>query len=270
MSKVLMVLGMHRSGTSMLAQWLSACGFNLGDRLQGITFSNKFGHFEDSDFYQFHNRILKDNHTSYILSLKKKIRISPKRVEEAKQIIESKNKYEQWGWKEPRTCLFVDLWDELLPDAYSIIIYRHFDEVADSLYRRESSFKKPVPKVRIPARILEMISYRVRKGYHYNKFLQTHIRYNQELLEYVKKKNGNNKILLFSLDDLINSSDFIYDTLTKKWGFKLKESKLSDVFSKEALTRNDKLSYHYDPALIKMADDIMQEFEELKEKLNAE
>lgn len=41
-----------------------------------------------------------------------------------------------WGWKDPRTTLFLDFWENLLPTANYLLIYRAPWEVVDSLYRR--------------------------------------------------------------------------------------------------------------------------------------
>ena len=50
MNKVLVILGMHRSGTSLVANWLHDCGLHVGDRLLEGTFANEKGYFEDLIF----------------------------------------------------------------------------------------------------------------------------------------------------------------------------------------------------------------------------
>jgi hypothetical protein len=42
------------------------------------------------------------------------------------------------GWKDPRTCLFLDFWEGLLPDASYVMLYRHPMDVAFSLWRRDT------------------------------------------------------------------------------------------------------------------------------------
>src|SRR5262249_16742307 len=43
----------------------------------------------------------------------------------------------RWGWKDPRTSLFLRSWDVLLPEgAFYLLLYRHPAEVALSLLRR--------------------------------------------------------------------------------------------------------------------------------------
>ncbi|MDP4350266.1 hypothetical protein QSG17_25820, partial [Escherichia coli] len=41
-----------------------------------------------------------------------------------------------WGWKDPRTTLFLDFWSEFLPDARYLLVFRRPWEVVDSLFRR--------------------------------------------------------------------------------------------------------------------------------------
>jgi hypothetical protein len=56
--KTIIILGMHRSGTSMVAGLLAKMGINMGDDLLGRSPSNPFGHFEDWDFVNLNDSIL--------------------------------------------------------------------------------------------------------------------------------------------------------------------------------------------------------------------
>src|ERR1700741_5450654 len=110
MNKILIILGMHRCGTSVAANWLHECGLFLGDRLLEKSLHNKNGYFEDLDFLEIHEQIFRANQIYYggftppldfILSDYYKNKL--------KFLIEFKNSLRtQWGWKEPRTCLFID------------------------------------------------------------------------------------------------------------------------------------------------------------------
>ena len=57
-SKVVVIVGMHRSGTSLITQWLQRCGLFIGDSLEGPGVGNVQGHFEDIDFLQLHQELL--------------------------------------------------------------------------------------------------------------------------------------------------------------------------------------------------------------------
>ena len=60
-NNVLVIAGMHRSGTSLITHWLHDCGLQVGERLVGAGTGNVEGHFEDEDFFLLHQQILIDN-----------------------------------------------------------------------------------------------------------------------------------------------------------------------------------------------------------------
>ena len=61
-SKVLVIVGMHRSGTSVITQWLYRCGLFIGNNLVGPDTGNEQGHFEDADFLRLHQKFLRKRH----------------------------------------------------------------------------------------------------------------------------------------------------------------------------------------------------------------
>ena len=54
----MLVLGMHRSGTSLLARLLQQCGIDIGSRLLGGSVGNEHGHWEDAFAVEMHERLL--------------------------------------------------------------------------------------------------------------------------------------------------------------------------------------------------------------------
>ena len=54
----LLVLGMHRSGTSALTRVLSLCGADPGARLLAAGHGNEAGHWEDAYAVEQHDRLL--------------------------------------------------------------------------------------------------------------------------------------------------------------------------------------------------------------------
>jgi hypothetical protein len=134
----LVVCGMHRSGTSLTASLFGGAGVNLGDRLFGPNVGNTLGHFEDVGFLEFHMRALHSlgfNYEGYVT--RPLPRLAAEFTREAEEIIADRSAAgELWGWKEPRTTLFLDFWDELLPHARYAFVFRNPWDVADSLFRR--------------------------------------------------------------------------------------------------------------------------------------
>ena len=144
MNKVLIILGMHRSGTSLVANWLHNCGLHLGDKLFEESLYNKKGYFEDSDFIEVHEEIFRLNNISsggFMPPLD--ITLDAECKNKMKMLVDNKNYMrEQWGWKEPRTCLFIDYYKKLIPSAKYLIVYRDYFFVVDSLIRRELKSKQ--------------------------------------------------------------------------------------------------------------------------------
>lgn len=128
--------GMHRSGTSLMSSYLEKCGINMGENMIGAMRGNTRGHFEDTEFVQLHDSILADNHC-HMYSPKDILNISDARHEQAKNIITNKqSQFNDFGWKDPRSTLFLNFWSESLTDCKFVLLYRAPYSVIDSLRRR--------------------------------------------------------------------------------------------------------------------------------------
>ncbi|MCL2923050.1 MAG: sulfotransferase [Trichodesmium sp. MAG_R04] len=66
-----------------------------------------------------------------------------------KEIIVKNSISGNWGWKEPRTTLFLDFWSHLLPNAKFILIYRSPWEVVDSLYTWQDKIFQTKPELAV-------------------------------------------------------------------------------------------------------------------------
>ena len=151
-SNALLVLGMHRSGTSLMANILRDSGVSLGEDLLGASEGNPHGHFEDKAVLAFHERVLArlrpenglifDNGSLVVDP--KSVELLPEERDEALAMVQERHRDTPWGWKDPRTCLFLRFWEELLGPFRSVIIYRHPLEVADSFLRRGNNYDQLV------------------------------------------------------------------------------------------------------------------------------
>ncbi len=143
--RVVIITGMHRSGTSLISNLLQKAGVNIGDNLLGPDRGNLRGHFEDADFYHFHERALSRFGQTLLVQTPAALgEITPTETEEALKLIKKRSNYQMWGWKDPRTALFLDFWRSALPQACYIFIYRHPIEVTLSLLRRGSDLEAVV------------------------------------------------------------------------------------------------------------------------------
>ncbi len=133
----LIIAGMHRSGTSLAAALLQSSGLDVGKRLMGAGEFNPKGHFENLDFVEFHRSVLESlglHEAGW--TLQNHLELTYTQVQQAQVIVAQNQIAPVWGWKDPRTTLFLDFWARLLPDAKFLFLYRAPWEVVDSLLRR--------------------------------------------------------------------------------------------------------------------------------------
>ena len=142
--KTVVVLGMHRSGTSVVAGVLEALGVSMGppaegERWVGRHWSNPTGHFENQAFVELNQRILGGDATG--------IREAPRwqglaeRADEFRPEIErlvAASERELWGWKDPWTVLTLELFLPVIPNPAFIFVHRPREEILRSLRKRAS------------------------------------------------------------------------------------------------------------------------------------
>ena len=83
----IIVCGMHRSGTSLVAQALADNGIHMGSDLVSADESNPAGHFEDRAVVNLHNRIIKREHDSVYLLTPTELSISAQDIREVQEIV---------------------------------------------------------------------------------------------------------------------------------------------------------------------------------------
>jgi len=130
---------MHRSGTSLAASVLRRAGLDLGSRLNGPGPGNRHGHFEDADIWRLHEEMLAAaGHTAFSAGDDFAPPLGNGFVKRAGALVAARAGQRAWGWKDPRTCLFLDLWEPLVPGAGWLFLYRHPVDVVLSLLRRNT------------------------------------------------------------------------------------------------------------------------------------
>lgn len=138
LSPALVITGMHRSGTSLASAMLAAAGVHVGEKLMGPATGNPRGHFEDLEFVRVHERLLAANGLSRDgFTCHDSIVVPPTIDAEARALRDRRRREGRlWGWKDPRTTLFLDYWAGQLPEARFLFMVRPPWEVVDSLFRR--------------------------------------------------------------------------------------------------------------------------------------
>ena len=144
---IVIIVGMHRSGTSALAGMLHMNGVVMGEY---NTFypdpspENPKGFYENFMFRKINDMLLKTRGykvKSFSLDISQTQYLPNVRIKKRmKKVITSYNeKYEVWGFKDPRTCLTIGTWFEVFDNSDNvkvINIVRDVNEIAVSMIKR--------------------------------------------------------------------------------------------------------------------------------------
>lgn len=144
---IICVLGMHRSGTSLLTRILNLIGVDLGSEEVLTTepvANNPKGYWEHNEIVSISDTILKRYGGSW-----DEPPILPPGWETSTTLADLRDRATQlihdqfagvplWGWKDPRSCLTLPFWQQMLPDMRYIICLRNPVDVARSLEHRDN------------------------------------------------------------------------------------------------------------------------------------
>ena len=146
--KCVVILGMHRSGTSALTGVLHTLGLHAGAKLLPANDFNARGYFECADIVATHDELLQSLDRSW-----DDVRPLPEGWQDSANCQKAKSRLlsifnAEFGnaeisvLKDPRICRLLPLWleifDELGVTPFFIIVIRMPEEVADSLARRDA------------------------------------------------------------------------------------------------------------------------------------
>ena len=151
---IVLVLGMHRSGTSLCSHILSALGVDMADRIPGPgnpapTPDNPQGHWERWEIVEFHDRILGLFNRDYSgcfhdFALPVAWWADPRVAEIRRQIVaflEKRMGEGYFGFKDPRTVRLMPVWhqifDELKLAPKIVLCLRNPAQVGRSLSARD-------------------------------------------------------------------------------------------------------------------------------------
>lgn len=130
--KTVIVLGMHRSGNSLIGGILHLLGVDLGKRLLAGNQFNPKGFFEDIDFLQLNEKILKhcdgdwDNPPDRDAILRCTLFGT-----EIQRLLRGRQGL--WGWRDPRTTLTIELYLPFLVNPHFVVCWRNPNEIVKSL-----------------------------------------------------------------------------------------------------------------------------------------
>lgn len=146
--RAICILGMHRSGTSAVTRATNLAGTYLGESADLIDpgFDNPEGFWERQDVVRLHDRLLSTFKRTYDTLLPmpedwhRSLEVESFKDELKRLVFTKFSTCSLWAWKDPRTCLLLPLWREVLEeldvDLHCLIVLRNPLDVATSLQKR--------------------------------------------------------------------------------------------------------------------------------------
>lgn len=137
MNNAIIILGMHRSGTSCLTGCLKNSGLHLGDVSESNKY-NKKGNQENKEVFRLNEEVLNYNNGGWNKPPIEELKWSDNHATKRNQILQNYNKLlKPWGIKDPRMLITYDFWKDHLPKHAIVGSFRHPVAVAKSLTARK-------------------------------------------------------------------------------------------------------------------------------------
>lgn len=138
-----LILGMHKSGTTALAQTLHAGGIDMG-RFDAAVGYDEGNHHERAETQRLNKQLLGcgDANSLDVFRPVAPADADPTLVQEMAETIRKLDaQHESWGFKDPRTCLTWAVWARL--GAFRVVgVYRHPLEVWNRYIHARSPLKR--------------------------------------------------------------------------------------------------------------------------------
>ena len=139
------ILGMGRSGTSILASLLQTSNVSMYRNSLPPGEINPRGFAEEALAVALHQKLKRLNYSRFeadpdydnpLIDEIRPFELTDELGSEAAGLVAALQRPGFWGWKDPRTVLFIDLWLALLPTVRMLIPLRHPIEVFNSYLQR--------------------------------------------------------------------------------------------------------------------------------------
>lgn len=185
---VYLILGMHKSGTTLLAETLHKSGINMIEEEFDDDSNYKTGHkYERPSTNQMNKQLLKTDDMFDFTACRDGIVLETQQREKMKEIVSSYNdRYGEWGFKDPRTVLTYSSWKDILPKDHKIIVvYRKPSQIMSHVM---AGVRRPDRKIIRSIRALEAWKY-----------------YNHQLLNIINTHRNADNCLVINYHDLMTN-----------------------------------------------------------------
>jgi hypothetical protein len=160
--------------------------------------------------------------------------LEKKSIEKARVLLEQKSALKQWGWKEPRSTLYLQSWKKLIPNLKVVAVFRPYHQVVRSLVNRTIYSFLKTDKYSLKSRLLHLSVFPVYLYEEKKKYLDAWVRYNRSILAFKNKYPDD--ILIIPLNTLINKDEIIIDKINAKFGIDLNYVPIKNVFEQNLMS----------------------------------
>ncbi|BAO76199.1 hypothetical protein [Winogradskyella sp. PG-2] len=241
---IIIIAGMHRSGTSLSGNLLEQSGLFIGDRLLSDGFDNKNGHFEDLEILGIHEtdlRLKQLDTTGLKGEIKGNLKFESETETKIEKFLVKRVDQSIWGWKEPRTTLYLQAWKDKLPKAKCIAIYRDYDDVENSLIRRYRYKLKFGVGMSYRVRLKHMLFYPINVFIKKREAHKAWSIYNKNILEF--KKQYPEDVIIVELNHFLSNYNDVITYANEKFSSNLQHIDVNEIFEKPLLNTNKEKAY---------------------------
>jgi GT2 family glycosyltransferase/glycosyltransferase involved in cell wall biosynthesis len=143
-TEILLICGMHRSGTSLTAKLFELFGFSLGDHLMQANIDNPKGFFEDLDVVALNDHLIAHNDAAWDVppqSVDRQLTWTDAQLNQACDLLRDKTSgVTRFAIKDPRLCLLLPFWEQAISEidatCRTCIVYRNPLDISGSLESR--------------------------------------------------------------------------------------------------------------------------------------
>ena len=212
----ILIIGMHRSGTTMISKYLDSIGIWSGPlKRKDVNNESRF-------FIKLNNWLLNETNASWDNPYNFEFvdeKIKKRLISDVEKYLNrflrfkffvGKNPFSntfRWGWKDPRTTITYCIWKRLFPEMKVLIVVRNPYDVANSLHVRNSElehneigYKKRIKRLFLLGRIGYQQSVRMNK---LEEGIKLWVQYNEHIIQIHKEMKENCLVLKYEdfLDD---------------------------------------------------------------------